>query len=333
MLHCHFKAPQRQDDPSVLSGRREGEEGMAEPAQLADSSPLAAYEALRDRADQAVLRGDLTAARPLLEQALALAEELGDSDLRDRALCNLAAVLVETGEGASVLTALRSVLMRNHDELNCYLAAYALARTHDLNQDYKKAIFYARIGLDRVQRLDMPQRTATCHMLMGNLLLAESHLAEACAEYELALAATEELPALHLALILDNVGYCRLLKGRHAEGFRFLFRSLRILRRLGARAYQRGPQLSLAFGYLEIGRHHRAVQHGFTALRLAEEVGDDQTVKNALYLLGEAANEIGSPDDARRCWQALQRRFYPGQERLAEALMTVGVRRLLNLRA
>jgi tetratricopeptide (TPR) repeat protein len=333
MLHWHFKAPQRQDDPSAFSGPREGEEGMADPAQLADSSPLGAYEALRDRGERAVTRGDLAGARSLLERALALAEEIGDPDLRDRALCNLAALLVETGDGAPLMTGLRQVLMRNRDELNCYLAAYALARAHDLNQDYKKAIFYARIGLDRVQRLDMPQRSAMCHNLMGNLLLAESHLDEACAEYERALALTAELSPLQLALLLDNVGYCRLLRGRHIEGFGLVFRSLRILRRLNARGYQRGPHISLAFGYLEIGRYHRAVRHGFAALRLAEEVGDDQTVKNALYLLGEAASEIGSPDDARRCWETLQRRFYPGQQRLADALMTVGVRRLLNLRA
>jgi tetratricopeptide (TPR) repeat protein len=307
---------------------------MSDPtAQLADSTPLAVYEALRDRADRALWRGDLDAARPLYEQALAQAGEVGDPDLGDRALCNLAALLVETGEGASVMAGLRQVLMRNRDELNCYLAAYTLARAHDLNQDYKKAIFYARIGLDRVQRLDAPERTAICHNLMGNLLLAESRLDEACAEYERALAATAELPPLRLALILDNVGYCRLLRGRHAEGFGFAFRSLRMLRRLDARAYQRYPHLSLAYGYLEIGRCHRAVRHGFAALRLAEEVGDDQTVKNALYLLGEAANEIGSPDDARRCFETLQRRFYPGQQGLIDSLMAVGVRRLLNLRA
>ncbi len=307
---------------------------MSDPAvQLADTTPLAAYEALRDRAERAVAQGDLAAARALLERARSLAGEIGDPDLADRALCNLAALLVETGEGAPLMTGLRAVLMRNRDELNCYLAAYALARAHDLNQDYKKAIFYARIGLDRVQRLDMPQRRAMCHMLMGNLLLAESHLDEACAEYERARAAAAALSPLQLALLLDNVGYCRLLRGRHAEGFGFALRSLRMLRRLGARAYQRYPHLSLAFGYLEIGRQHRAVGHGFAALRLAEEVGDDQTVKNALYLLGEAANEIGSPDDARRCFETLQRRFYPGQQGLIDSLMAVGVRRLLNLRA
>jgi tetratricopeptide (TPR) repeat protein len=332
MLHWHFKAPPRQDDPAA-SGPAD-EDRMSDPAaQLAETTPLGAYEALRDRAERALWQGDLGTARRLYEQAQALAGEIGDPDLVDRARCNLAALLVETGEGASVMSDLRQVLMRNRDELNCYLAAYTLARAHDLNQDYKKAIFYARIGLDRVQRLGAPERTAICHNLMGNLLLAESHLDEACAEYERALATTEELPPLRLALILDNVGYCRLLKGRHAEGFEHSFRSLRMLRRLGARGYQRYPHLSLAFGYLEVGRHDRAARHGFAALRLAEEVGDDQVVKNALYLLGEAANLMGSPDDARRCFEALQRRFYPGQQGLIDSLMAVGVRRLLNLRA
>jgi tetratricopeptide (TPR) repeat protein len=307
---------------------------MSDPnIQLVDSTPLAAYRALLARAERAAWRGELAAARALYEQALALAGETGDPDLRDRALCSLAAVLVECGEGPPVLSDLRQILMRNRDELNCYLAAYTLARAHDLNQDYKKAIFYAQIGLERVQRLGAPERIAACHNLMANLLLAESRLAEACAEYDRALAATKELPPLRLAPILDNLGYCRLLEGRHVEGFRLSFRSLRMLRRLGVRGSQRHPHLTLAFGYLEIGRNHRAVRHGFAALRLAEEVGDDHVVKNALYLLGEAANLMGSPDDARLCFEALQRRFYPGQQGLADSLMTVGVRRLLNLRA
>lgn len=307
---------------------------MAEPtAQLAGSTPAGAYEALRDRADRALWRGDFEIARPLYEQALELAGEIGDPDLRDRALCNLSALLVETGHGDSVMAGLREVLMRSGDDLNCYLAAYTLACAHDRNQDYKKAIFYARIGLDRVGRLDAPERTAICHNLMGNLLLAESYVDEARTEYEKALAVTDDLPPLRLALILDNVGYCRLLAGRHAEGFGLVFRSLRMLRRLEARAFQRYPHISLAYGYLEIGRPHRAARHGLRALALSEEVNDTQSVKNLLYLLGEAATLMGSPADARRCFESLQRRFYPGQEQLADALMAVDVRPLVNLRA
>jgi len=307
---------------------------MRDPAiQLSGLTPLKAYHALRDRAEEAVARGDLATGRRLCERALDFARETGDADWCDRAYCNLAPLLVESGETAAVMPELRRILMRNGDEMSCYLAAYTLARAHDLGQEYKKAIFYARIGLDRVHRLDAPERTAACHNLMGNLLLAESRLDEACAEYEQALAATAELPPLRLALILDNIGYCRLLAGRRSDGFRLVFRSLRMLRRLGASSYQRYPHSALAFGYLEIGRCDRAARHGLTALRLAEEVGDDQSIKNALYLLGEAANLMGSPDDARRCFASLQRRFYPNHEHLTETLMAVGVRGLLNLRA
>lgn len=336
MLHWHFKAPQRQRDPAVSAPP--GDDGtidsMADPmTELATATPLDAYEALRDRGDRALGVGDLAAARGFFERALEQAEATGDPDLRDRALCNLAGVVIELGEGAAVMTALRQILMKGRDDLNCYLATYALSRAHDLDREYKKAIFYARIGLDRVAGLDAPERAAVSHNQMGNLLLAENHLDEACAEYELALTTTAELPELSRALILDNVGYCRLLTGRRDDGFRLLFESLRSLRRLGARLYERYPHLALAFGYLEIDRHHRAAQHGFAALRLAEEADDRQTIKNALYLLGETARLMGAADHASRCFEMLQRRFYPGQPELARTLMAVDVRGLLHLRA
>lgn len=300
---------------------------------LAGLTPRQAYDEVRQTADRVRDRGDLPGARRLYEEAVELAAGTGDPDLRDRALCNLAGVAVELSDGTSVMGDLREILMKNRDEMNCYLAAYTLARAHELAQSYKKALFYARIALDRVSRLSHPKHTAACHNLMGNLLLAESFVDDAREQYQRALATSDDLPLLRTALILDNLGYCRLLEGRHSEGFTLAFRSLRILRRLGARAYQRYPRISLAFGYLEIGRYDRAIRHGFAALRLAEEVGDNQEVKNCLFLLGEAARLLGSPEDARRCFESLQRRFYSEHSHLVDALMAVEVRGLLNLRA
>ncbi len=308
---------------------------MSDPtADLAGLAPLAAYEALSDRALHAAADlGDLTTGRSLYERALGYARETSDPDLVDRAFCNLASLLIECGEGGAAMPELRQILMKNRDGVNCWLASYALARAHEVNQDYKKALFYARIAAERVTQLRSSEWSAASCNQMGNLLLAESYFDHACAHYEKALANSSHLRELSRALILDNVGYCRLLKGQHAQGFELSFQSLRILRRLGARAYQRYPHISLAFGYLEIGRYDRAVRHGFAALRLSEEVGDDREVKNSLYLLGEAASLLGSPDDARRCFESLQRRFYAGQGHLVDTLMAVGVRRLLNLRA
>lgn len=290
------------------------------------------YAELRDCAVEAVRAGDLTTAQSCYAEALAVARELADPVLVDRALCNLAGVEIELREGDSALTDLRRVLMQNQDAMNCYLAAYALARVHDLDQKYKKAIFYARIAQDRARQLERPEKLAASHNQMGNLLLAESYFDDACAEYERALE-TPGLPELRRALILDNVGYCRIVNGAHRDGFRLLFESLRTLRRLGARPWQRYPHLALCFAYLEIGRYRRAARHGFAGFRLAEDSGDEQSVKNALYLLGETANQMGASDEAYACFETLQRRFFPGQDRLAESLMAVNVRSLVNLRA
>ena len=240
--------PAPQPAPSPIAGRP-----------LADRAP---YDALRDDAKEAVRVGDLVAAEAYLQQALGVAREIGDPNLIDRAQCNLATLAIERGEGPSTLPQLRQVLMKNQDEFNCYLAAYALARAHDLDQKYKKGIFYARIAQERARRLDRPERLASSHNQMGNLLLAESYFDEACAEYEQALQAPE-LPALHRAVIVANIGYCRSISGQRREGFRLLFESLRSLRRLGAQPWQRYAHLALCYAYLEIGRYRRAAQQRF----------------------------------------------------------------------
>src|SRR5262245_30708833 len=110
----------------------------------------ASYELLRERGLKSLNQGDLEVAHSLFEEALLRAREDGEERLIDRAFCNLAAVEIEMGKNAEAdLIRLREILMRNIDPENCRLAAYWLARAHELKKAYKKALFYARISLDR----------------------------------------------------------------------------------------------------------------------------------------------------------------------------------------
>src|SRR5947208_224122 len=67
------------------------------------------------------------------------------------------------------------------------LAAYNIARHYELTKNYKKSLFYARIALDRARVLGRREWLASTHNLIGNTLLAESHIDPACHEYEEAL--------------------------------------------------------------------------------------------------------------------------------------------------
>ncbi len=294
----------------------------------------ASYELLRDRGLQALSQGDSEVALHFFEEALDRARENGDERLIDRTFCNLAAVEIELGriqDGS--LVRLREILMRNIDAESCRLAAYWLARAHDLKKAYKKALFYARVSLDRSIVLERQDWIASSHNTLGNILIAESYFDQARCEYEQALAMMPEEHSLDRALILDNLGYCRIVEGRFSEGFRHLYESLRTFRRKGARGFERGPRLSLCFALLEVGRYRAAYRHGLVALKIAEDFGDKDVAKNALYLLGEAANLASDTRGAREHFRDLQERFFPNDRYLPDFLLAIDVRKLINLKA
>ncbi len=138
----------------------------------------------------------------------------GDPNLIDTTVCNRAAAMIEIGCGESELPRLREILVRNGDAANCRLAAYTIARHYELKKNYKKALFYARITRDRSEGLDRKEWLASSYNLIGNTLLAESFVEEACVEYEHALSLISKEPSPSRGQILDNLGYCRTLQGR-----------------------------------------------------------------------------------------------------------------------
>jgi Tfp pilus assembly protein PilF len=140
-------------------------------------------------------------------------------------------------------------------------------------------------------------------------------------------------PSPARARILDNLGYCSILQGRHRQGYTYLYQSLRLLRRFGAERYQISSRLDLCFAHLETGHYRHAWRHGVAALELAQRMGEPDSVKNALYLLGEVANLQGDLDLARSYFSRLQREFFPDASYLPGFLLAVDVRKLVNLHA
>lgn len=291
------------------------------------------YDALRRQAAEASSQARLTESRDLYGEALKVAHDLGDQVLVDRAFCGQTAAALALGQGEEQVGALRETLMRSSDDETCFLASYILASQVFKFESYRKELFYAQIARNHAQRLGRNDWLASSHNEIANALLATSFFEEACDEYQKALDLVPEDALLQRALILDNVGYCRLVQERYKEGFGMLFWSLRTLRRLGVTRYQVQPHIGLSFGYLSLGRYRSALRHGFKALQIAEDVGDVEATKQALYILGEAAKEAGAAHAAHRFYSRLQNEFYPGETALAELLLTVDTRDLINLRA
>ncbi len=292
----------------------------------------AEFQAARVRWAEQVGAGQYESALALVEEAFAWADAAGNGVLRDRALCNRAAILLELGRGAGVVPALRELLVRTSDPENTYLAAYTIARHYELQKEHRKGLFYAQLARDRAQSLDENRRAESLNYI-ANFLVAESRFDEAIAVYAEAITLLPERDGLRGAVIGYNLGYCKVLTGQGREGLALLYASLRSLIRLGAEGHAMKARLDLAFALLETTQARRAGRHAARALELAERLADADARKNALYLLGAAAVASGDRVGARRHFERLQQGFYPEADYLPELLLHVDVRELVNLKA
>ncbi len=188
--------------------REEGEPGR-EPG-----SPR--FEELRSRGQRAVEAGRLEEAAGCVEQALDWASREGDNRQVDLVLCNRAAVAIQLGRGDGELPRLREILLRNDDKVNCRLAAYHLSIYYQFQKNYKKSRFYAKLACDRAELLGVMgvarlepqparQRPARRELHRGGLPRVTSRLSPFDARRP---------GDLGRALILHNLGYCRVLQRR-----------------------------------------------------------------------------------------------------------------------
>lgn len=106
-----------------------------------------------------------------------------------------------------------------------------------------------------------------------------------------------------------------------------------MLRRTGGeRTHFPYLRLDLAFAHLEARRPQSAARHALAGLEAARAVGDNQSIKNALYLLGESAKQEGDYEKARFYFLELQE-LYPDLPYVTDYLIAFDLRGLINLRA
>jgi tetratricopeptide (TPR) repeat protein len=291
------------------------------------------FEELRLRGVEALHAGQLETAEADFDAALRWARERGDEERAALALCNRAAVAIALGHGEPEIAGQREILVRDGVRVTCHLAAFNIAQQYELSKDFKKSLFYARIALQHAVAVERRDWLPGCHNQIGNALLAQSHLADAEREYERALALLPADAGVPRAQVLGNLGYCHVLGGRMGTGYRLLYQALRCFLRAGAERAAIVARLDLCFAHLETGRLRDARRHGLAALRLAEEIGHPDGLKNALYLLGEEASLRGDVDEAAAHYRRLQKTFYPDNPDLTRFLLSVDVRRMINLHA
>ncbi len=311
----------------------------------AETSAIRASEdfaTLRDRARELVAKGSYRQASGVYRAAVEIATVAGETDLADEGLCGWSAAETELGNGTTVTPELRRILLGSRVDHNCCLAAYTLARAHELQGQTKKALFYARIVRDRAAHVQRSGLIGIAHNLMGNLLIADGREAEAAAEYRTALRRSDSAPAFWKALAEGNLGYCLVIgaskakyrgQARLREGLRLIYRSLRTFRRERAEVDMALSHLDLCFAHMELRRFASATRHGQRALELAERHENPDLVKNCLYLLGQTARLEGDVEAARRFFREIEQRFYPERTELTDMLVAFDLRKIVNLRA
>ena len=291
------------------------------------------YDELKERGFEATKVGELSKALSYYQESLEVARASDDRQLIDQAICNCSAVLITLSRQSETLSDLRQILMAGRCPENSFLAAINLSRAYVREKSPKKALFYAQVARDRAPTLGRDEWLVWSYNQLANCLVDESRFEEAVAEYRRALTLVDEERSAIKALLVLNLGYCFMMLDRMGEGLPLTFQALRWLRYLGARVYEVWPQLDLCYAYIELGRLDRARDHGLRALALAEENGDAVIIKNALYLLGETERADGHLDCAYQYFCQLQKQFYPESPQLADLMVVVEARQMVNLRA
>lgn len=289
------------------------------------------FDDLRERLRHEVQHGRFGEAIALCDQAVEWAGERDDAAGADLARCNRCGVLITLGRGDEEAPGMRRILLGSTHSVNCFLAAYNLSRIHESKRETDRGLFYARLALGHAEKAERTDLLGTVYNQLGGLQTIDCRFDEACDSYSQALSLAPPDP--DRSIMESNIGFCRVLLGEHREGFRWLFRSLRGMRRRGIEGWEALPRLGLCYAYLDLGKLAAARRHADRGLQVAERSEMSEQILNALYLLGEVEKQLGNELAAYECFQRLQRDYYPEEPFISDFLMTADVRRLVNLMA
>jgi tetratricopeptide (TPR) repeat protein len=293
------------------------------------------YRRLADEASRLIRRGDYASALPLYREARNLAEALGSPGLLDEALTNLSVAYLEAGDLARASDGLREIILRSDSDRTIHHASYNLAVALRRDGRYERAVFYARLAMRKARALDELSYVARCHNLLGNIHLNLGDLDSALAEYRQALALRRRQRGdnrFSLAIVLENIGYCRLLREERPAGVRLLRRALQLAEAVEDHRCQADCLQDLSYAALLDRDLAPARRYGLRALELASEMGYGDIEKNCYFLLGEAAQQDGDEAGCEAWFQKLQS-HYPQIPDLPDFLKAFDVTEMLNLKA
>lgn len=263
----------------------------------------------------------------LFDEARALAE---DEELIELITINKADALIAMGRSGPEVQALPRILMVRRNPHHTFIAAYALMYRHRLAGEMKRAIFYGQIALDAARTADQSFWKIAALNDLGIAYEIDSQFEKAIDAYETALSLIDAVSDdaqqnFSRTAIYGNLGYTRMLVGEIHRGIAMLES---ILDQIVSKADLSDAYIELCFGYVELQQYAKARELGERGLELA---ANERQVRNAHYLLGEAAYKMDDVEGAEVHFDELAR-FYPQFRQLKNVLFSIDLRSMINLR-
>lgn len=303
---------------STRMGAREGT--MFDPANMrADQLRKEAFSKARaEQYDEAL---------ELYELAQSLAT---DDDLAELIGINKAHALIAMGRSGPEVQRLPLILMQRRNLQHTFLAAYGLLYKHRMQNDVKRAIFYGEVALRVAVEADNTFWKVGVLNDLGIACEMDSQFDRAIDHFESALAIlslvqNEDERGMSEAAIIPNLAYNKILAGRTLEGLQMMHD---ILDRIQSPSGLADSYIALCHGYLELEQYEDACRYGEIGLQLAT---NPREIRNAHYMIGEAAYKAGDTERAERHFEELAK-FYPEFRNLKSLLFAVDLRSMVNFR-
>ncbi|MFQ5670837.1 MAG: tetratricopeptide repeat protein [Acidobacteriota bacterium] len=291
------------------------------------------YFVLQSSCRRAVHKGNIARAHDLARRALAVAKSSGAADLIHRACTTRSMVYLEMDDVQAACQGLREVVLESADTEVICRAAFYLASALRRQKKISRALFFARKAADKAHELGDPVWEARCDNLLGNIYLNQCYLDRALTSYQRALATYRGLEGDHrfpLAIVLDNLGYCLILKDEVHRGLEHLQEGLHLALATRDRRTEAELRQDLAHAFLTLRKLPEAQSSALAALKTAEENGYRDIIRNCYYLLGELAMLGGNLEEGDAYFACLQR-FFPDVPHLQRFLRMFDISSLLTL--
>jgi tetratricopeptide (TPR) repeat protein len=284
-------------------------------------------EELRQSALAKVRAGEVEEALALYDQALAMVE---DEDARELLVINKADAMIAIERSGPEVQALPKIVMRRRNPHHTFLAAYALAFKFRTENELKRAAFYGQLAFQTANEANEPLWKIGALNELSVIFEIDSQFAKAIESCEAALRIIDAVEdeadqSFSRVAILATLGYNKIITGATDEGIQLMESVLGQIQNPTVRA---DALTDLCYGYIDRGEYATAIRYGEEALTLAAE---PRQIRNAHYLLGEAAYQMGNTEAAEFHFDKLAA-FYPEFRHLKSLLFAIDLRSMVNLK-